>query len=82
MKKTNRYRRLSPEVEQKPCPVEGLEILARMISRAYLAKHIAVEPQGNGAEIDKPVQRLTGSREKIFLPVVHKGVRTANEDIP
>ncbi len=68
IKVTEKHQNLSPEAEQKPCPVEGLKILARMISRAYFAKHIAVESQGNGAEIDKPVQRLTGSSEKDIPP--------------
>ena len=68
IKITEEHQNLSPEAEQKPCPGEGLEILARMISKAYFAKRIAVESQGNRADIDGPVQRLTGRREKDIPP--------------
>ncbi len=40
IKVTEKHQNLSPEAEQKPYPTEGLKILARMISRAHLAKHI------------------------------------------
>ena len=63
IKVTEKHQKLSPEAEQKPCPSEGLKILARMISRACIAKHIVTESKENSLEINKPVQRLTGNRK-------------------
>ena len=60
---TTKHQKLSPEAEQKPCLTEGLKILARMISRAYMAKHIVAEAKENNMEINKPVQRLTDDRK-------------------
>jgi len=61
MKITNKHQKLSPEAGQKPCPAEGLKILARMISRVCMAKHIVTEPEGVTMEIKEPVKKFTGT---------------------
>jgi hypothetical protein len=63
MKIANKHHKLSPEAGQNPCPAEGLKILARMISRACMAKHIITGLKENSLEVNKPGQRLTGSRK-------------------
>jgi hypothetical protein len=61
MKKKNKLQKLSPEAAQKPCPAEGLKILARMISRVCMAKHMVTEPEGGTMEIREPFKKFTGT---------------------